>query len=197
MLGPESRIITQLTDDRLDVFYVLQVLNSARTPVDIGGPLILDLPTEARGAALMDQPPPNATINGTRLTITGPFPPGPTAVSLAFELPFSGGSVNLDQKFPVAVEQPLVLVPQTGGLDVTSPALPQRRTASDQGQPLTIQTGPALAAGSTLRLTISGLPHHALWPRYLALTLAGIILTIGIWAAAFPPPQARRAPGRA
>jgi len=197
VLGPESRIITQLTDDRLDIYYVLQVLNSARTPVDIGGPLIVDLPTEARGAALMDQPPPNATLTGTRLTVTGPFAPGPTVVSLAFELPFSGGSVSLDQKLPVAMEQPLVLVPQAGGLDVTSPALPQRRTASDQGQPLTIVTGPALAAGSTLSLTVSGLPHHALWPRYTALTLAGVILTIGIWAAAFPPPQARRAPGRA
>lgn len=96
VLGPESRIITQLTDDCLDIYYVLQVLNSARTPVDIGGPLIIDLPTEARSASLMDQPPPNATLTGTRLTVTGPFAPGPTVVSLAFELPFSGGSVRVD-----------------------------------------------------------------------------------------------------
>jgi hypothetical protein len=196
VLGPESRIITQLTDDRLDVFYVLQILNSARTPVDIGGPLMLDLPTEARGAALMDPSPKTATVTGAHLTVTGPFPPGPTIVNLAFELPFSGASVRLDQRWPVALQQVLVLVPQTGGIggiDVQSPALTERRTASDQGQPLLVETGPGLAPNADLALEITGLPHHAVWPRDLALVLAGAILSIGIWAAVFPAPRPRHA----
>jgi len=193
VLGPESRIVTQLTDDRLDVFYLLQVLNSARTPVDIGGPLVLDLPAEARGAALMDPSPKDATLNGTRLTVTGPFAPGATTVNVGFELPFSGGSVRLDQRWPVALQQLLVLVPGTSGIDVQSSALTGRRTASDQGQPLLVATGPGLAANADLSLEISGLPHHPVWPRELALTLAGVILSIGIWAAVFPASRPRHA----
>jgi len=193
VLGPESRIITQLTDDRLDVFYVLQVLNSARTPVDIGGPLIFDLPAEARGAGLMDPTPKDATLTGSRLTLTGPFAPGATTVSVGFELPFSGGSVRLSQRWPAALQQVLVLVPQTSGIDVASPALTARRIASDQGQPLLVATGPALAANAELSLDISGLPHHPVWPREVALTLAGVILSIGLWAAVFPAPRPRHA----
>jgi hypothetical protein len=193
VLGPESRIITQLTDDRLDVFYVLQVLNSARTPVDIGGPLIFDLPAEARGAGLMDPTPKDATLVGSRLTLTGPFAPGATSVSVGFELPFSGGSVRLDQRWPVALQQLLVLVPGTSGIEVQSPALTGRRTASDQGQPLVVATGPGLAAHEALSLEISGLPHHPVWPREVALTLAGVILSVGIWAAVFPGSRPRHA----
>ena len=193
VLGPESRVITQLSDDQLDIFYVLQILNSARTPVDIGGPFMLDLPGEARGASLLDPSPKQATVNGSRLTVTGPFPPGATMVNVAFELPFSGGSVRLEQRYPAALQQVLVLVPQVSGIQVQSAALTARRTASDQGQPLIVATGPGLAANSVLSLDISGLPHHAVWPRYLALTLAGIILSVGIWAAAFPAARPRHA----
>ena len=193
VLGPESRIVTQLTDDRLDVFYLLQVLNSARTPVDIGGPLVLDLPAEARGASLMDPSPKDASLSGARLILTGPFAPGATTVNIGFELPFSGGTVRLDQRWPLALQQLLVLVPGTSGIDVQSPALTGRRTASDQGQPLLVATGPGLAANAALSLEISGLPHHPVWPREVALTFAGVILSIGIWAAAFPVSRPRHA----
>lgn len=193
VLGPESRIITQLTEDRLDIYYVLQILNSARTPVDIGGPFVLDLPAEARGASLLDPSAKQATLSGSRLTVTGPFAPGPTVVNVAFELPFSGGSVRLDQRWPAALEQLLVLVPQAGGINVASSALTDRRTASDQGEPLIVATGPGLAANTNLLLDITGLPHHPLWPRYTALALAGVILSIGIWAAVFVTPRPRPA----
>lgn len=193
VLGPESRVITQLSEDRLDIFYVLQIMNSARTPVDIGGPFILDLPAEARGASLLDPSPKQAAVSGSRLTVTGPFAPGATTVNVAFELPFSTGSVRLDQRWPAAMQQVLVLVPQTGGIQVQSPSLTDRRTASDQGQPLVVATGPGLAANAVLSLNISGLPHHPVWPRYLALALAGMILSVGIWAAVFPAPRPRHA----
>jgi hypothetical protein len=193
VLGPESRIITQLTDERLDVFYVLQIMNSARTPVDIGGPLIFNLPTEARNAGLLDPAPKNATVTGSRLTVTGPFAAGATSVTVGFEMPFTGGSVRIDQRWPAAMQQLLVLVPQAGGIEVQSPALTSRRIASDQGQPLLVATGPGLAANAPLSLEVSGLPHHPLWPRYLALGMAGSILAIGLWTAFVPAPRPRHA----
>ena len=52
-------------------------------------------------------------------------------------------------------------------------------------------SGPALQAGKSLTFEITGLPHHARWPRYLALTLSGLILSAGLWAA-FGPASRRR-----
>ena len=42
-------------------------------------------------------------------------------------------------------------------------------------------TGPGLKAGETLTLVVEGLPHHPTWPRYTALTLAGLIVAAGLW----------------
>ena len=40
-IGPESRIILEYQDDNLTVFYLLEIVNNARTPIDIGGPLLI------------------------------------------------------------------------------------------------------------------------------------------------------------
>ena len=53
-LGPESRIVVEPAEDALNVFYVLDILNTARTPVDIGGPFVVNLPAEALGPGLLD-----------------------------------------------------------------------------------------------------------------------------------------------
>ena len=189
VLGPETRVIAEFSDDRLSIFYVLQIINSARTPVDIGGPLIFDLPREARGATVLDDPLKRATANGPRITVLGPFAPGPTNLQIAYELPYSGDTAHLVQRWPAAVEQTTVLVLQTGTLAISSPQLATSREMSDQGQRVIVGGGPGLAAGQTLELQISGLPHHARWPRIVALTLAGIIALAGLWAAATPRPR--------
>jgi hypothetical protein len=43
-----------------------------------------------------------------------------------------------------------------------------------------------MAAGQSLMLDITGLPFHPRWPRYTALTAAGVLLVWGLWAAVFP-----------
>ena len=48
-IGPESRIIIEYQDDNLTVFYLLEVLNNARTPIDIGGPLLIRVADRRRG----------------------------------------------------------------------------------------------------------------------------------------------------
>ena len=52
----------EFRDDALQVFYVLDIVNNARTRVDIGGPLIIDLPTGAGGAAVLEGSSPSATV---------------------------------------------------------------------------------------------------------------------------------------
>ena len=116
VLGPESRVIAEMPDDRLNIYYILEIVNSARTPVDIGGPLIFDLPREARSATVIEGSSPQATANGPRITVTGPFAPGVTSVQAAYDLPYSGGTARFEQRWPIALPQLTILVQQIGGL---------------------------------------------------------------------------------
>jgi hypothetical protein len=193
VLGPESRVIAELADDQLNIFYILEVLNSARTPVDIGGPLIFDLPREARGATMLEGSTPQATANGPRVTVTGPFAPGTTAVQIAYVLPYRGGTARLVQRWPAPLQQTTVLVSQTGGLSISSPQIAQARDLSGQGQAVILGGGAGIPAGEALELEIAGLPTRVEWPRYLALSIAGVITLAGLWAAATARPRPRTA----
>ena len=192
VFGPESRVVAQLSEDTLHIFYVVEILNTARTPVDIGGPVILDLPRAARGAAL-NEGTKQATVAGRRVTVVGPFAPGSTTLQIAFELPYGGDTARIEQPLPVALQQVNVIVAQSGNMDVRSAQVASKRRVNDRGQDLVVGSGPALPPGETLVLEITGLPHYARWPRYLALTLAGAIMSLGIWAAVFNTPRRRAA----
>jgi hypothetical protein len=185
--GPESRVILEQGEEGLRVFYLLEVINSARTPVDIGGPLIINLPRAARSASMMQGSTKQATAKGPRVTVLGPFAPGTTTVDIGFELPASRGSVSMQQVWPIALPQVTVLTPQTGAVVVKSSQFESTRDVSDRGQPVLVGTGPGLAAGQALTLEVSGLPHHAAWPRYIALAIAGFIVAAGVWGAAARP----------
>lgn len=190
--GPESRIVAEFVQDRLNVYYLMDVVNASASPVDIGGPLLLDLPREARSAGLMDDTSKQATVNGPRVTVLGPFAPGTTKVRVGFELPVGGGTAHVESKLPAGLPQLIVIVAQTGGLGLVSPQIGAQREVTDEGQRIVVGTGPALAAGQNLSFDITGVPHHPLWPRYVALALAGSLMTAGIWAAAVARPPRRR-----
>jgi hypothetical protein len=195
VIGPQSQVIAEFNDDQLNVFYQLEILNTARTPVDIGGPLLIDLPREARGAGLSESSTKQAKVNGAHLTVLGPFAPGVTKLQVGFELPFGGDTARLTQAFPVTLEALNLAVSQIGGVDVRSAQIANKRTMSDQsgGGSYIAAVGPSVAAGQPLVIEISGLPHHPSWPRYLALTLSGTLVAVGIWAAVFPSPRRRAA----
>ena len=186
VLGPESRVIAQMQDDRLNIYYVLEIINSARTPIDVGGPIIFDLPREARSATVIEGSSPQATANGPRITITGPFAPGATSVQAAYHLPYSGPTARFEQRWPIALPQLTILVQQLGGLTLRSAQLSANQEITDQGQAVILGTGPGIAAGQSLSVEIDGLPHHAAWPRQLALAMVAVIIAAGFWGAFAP-----------
>lgn len=186
VLGSRSRLVVDFVDDRLRVFYVMDVVNDAAGPVDIGGPLIFDLPRTARGVSLLEGTSPQATANGPRVTVTGPFAPGSTNVSFGYELPHSGPTVRMEQTWPASLQGLSVFALKTGELDLQSPQLRSKELTHREGQPLVAADVAAMAAGQSLMLDITGLPFHPRWPRYTALTAAGVLLVWGLWAAVFP-----------
>jgi hypothetical protein len=192
--GPESRVVADFADERLNVYYVLQIVTDSSSPVDIGGPLTIELPQGARGASVIEQgTTAKATANGPRVIVTGPFGPGVSNVSLAFELPFGGDTAQLEQQWPVDVQRLTVFGLKTGNLDIASPQFASKQATNEQGQPLVIGFVNAIPANQPLRVAISGLPHRPVWPRNTALALGGAITLAGIWAAVFPASRRRHA----
>ena len=184
VFGGDTRFIFEFQDDSLRVFYLLDVVNTARTRVDTGGPLIIDLPQRAAGTTIMQGSFPGAIANGDRVTIAGPFPPGTSSVQIAYGLDYTGSELTIAQKFPVALDRVNVILEQIAGLRMTSPQVTKHGDVkAEDGTPFIVGNGGALPAGTALTLQFSGLPSHSTWPRNVALGLAGLIVLIGAWLA--------------
>jgi hypothetical protein len=184
IFGGNSRVLIQIDDDELEVFYVLEVVNNARTRVDIGGPLIIELPRRAVGARTLEGSSPSAQANGTRVTIVGPFASGTTSVQVGYTLPHSSSEVVFEQPWPAAVQQVTVGVQKVGNLSIASPqfaAVNDVRT--EGGTPFALGSGPGLQPGTPLTVTISNLPVRSSTPRVVALGLAIGIVALGVWLA--------------
>ena len=184
VLGGNSRVLMQFNNDALDVYYILEIVNSARTRVDTGGPLVIDLPRGATGATALEGSSKTATVTETKITVAGPFASGTTTVQAAFRMPYSGGDLTMTQTWPVAFQQVIVGVQKVGDLRVASPQLTQTSDVrTENGDLFVLGNGPALPAGGTLTLTLSGLPFHNTTPRYVTLAIAAGLLAFGAWLA--------------
>jgi hypothetical protein len=183
VLGPESRFVIEVGDDGLNVFNILQITNGARTPVQTKAPLMFELPADATGAGLLEGSAKNAVAEKGRIAVTGPFPPGNTVVQFAYTIPFGGDTMTIHQKLPVQMTQFTILAQKVGNMQLSSPQMEQHREMTAEGQAYILGRGPAVRAGDTVAMTLTGLPHEATWPRYLALTLAIAILAAGAFAA--------------
>jgi hypothetical protein len=188
VLGEENRIIIDHTDDALQVYYVLDVRNSARTPVNLPSALILDVPTGATSTTVLEGGP-QAVARGDRVTLSGPFSPGQTQLQVAYRLPFFGGDVTFQQRLPLPVPSLAVLMKKVGDMTLASPQLPNVQEREFEGERYLLAQGSALPAGSTLTLSVTGLPHHSLVPRRIALSLVILILAAGFLTAARRPTQ--------
>jgi len=185
-IGPESRVIIEYQDDNLTVFYLLEILNNARTPIDIGGPLLIKLPTGAAGASIMQGSSQHASAKGDMLTITGPFPPGKTIAQVGFSLPQAGANYELRQTWPAALDQVFVGMEKIGSMQIASKQLTDVTEMNTDGQPFIIAKGPRLNAGDTMVLNLTGLPSHSTTPRNAALIAAVVMFAFGVWFALSP-----------
>ena len=182
VFGGDSRIMMEFQDDALRVFYLLEIVNTARSRVDIGGPLVLKIPEGAEHVTILDGSTQNATAMDEQVTVVGPFAAGSTRLQIAFGIPSGNGTLTMRQKWPVRLDQVLMMVQKVPNLEVSSPQMVEKDEARAQnGTPFILGGGPGVAAGTTTSVTLTGLPVHPAWPRNTAMALAAAIMLAGAW----------------
>ena len=196
VLGGDSRFVFEVGDSALNVFNLFQIVNTARVPIDAGGSIVFDLPVNAEHAAMMEGSSSLATASGKRVEVKGPFPPGTTLVQFAYELPYSSNSLSVRQVMPAQLTQLTVIAQKVGNMHLTSPQMTQHGDRESNGQTYVLGQGPAVAAGSPVEFSFTGLPYAPTWPRNLALFLAVAILAAGVWYSVTGAPKTGDSPER-
>ncbi len=182
VFGNDTRIVLEFQDDKPTFFYLFSVMNNARTPVDPGKPLVVDLPADAEGASLVSGNAQIARMEDRRLTLTGPFPPGASEYQVAFRMPLTS-TITLTQAFPAPVEGLLVAAEKVGGLTLTSAQLNAVREGDSGGEVFVMGTAGRVAEGQAVTLQFSGLPAPPVWPARVAIGIAVVLfLWAGWWA---------------
>ena len=187
-IGGQSYIMMEPADETVEVFYLLNITNPNRTPVNPPSIFMFDTPEDAQGTTIMEGSAPQATANGTRIRVQGPFAPGETFVQVAYLLPVSSsGTVEIKQAFPASMDHLAVMVKKQGDMKLSSPQIDRQQDMPGGGDTYIAAAGEKpIAAGQPITLGLSGLPHHSSVPRWTALTLALGIALAGAWAARKP-----------
>ncbi|HVG86548.1 MAG TPA: hypothetical protein VM820_18625 [Vicinamibacterales bacterium] len=187
VIGGDSRIIFEFQSDVLTVFYILEIVNNARTPIDTGAPLDFALPAGAANPSLMEGSTTQATVRGEVVRLTGPFAPGVTSVQIGFSLPDHPSHVTLRQRWPAAFERPFVAVEKIGDMRLQSAQLNNvENFNAEGGKVFLLGNGGRLAAGAELAVDITNLPAHDIRPRWAAVGLAALIVLAGLYVAFSP-----------
>jgi hypothetical protein len=134
----------------------------------------------------MEGSSPLASVTGTRVRVQGPFPPGTTSMQIGFILPTPRGSVAIEQRFPAPLERIGLLVEKLGDAVVSSPQIERQQEMPIADRTYIAAGGGPVPAGESVVISVEGLPHHSLVPRYIALGLAGVLVLGGVLVARRP-----------
>jgi hypothetical protein len=182
-IGGQSRFILQPGEESLEVYYLLDILNNSAVPVNPPTPFAFDMPTGASGTGILQGSSPLASVNGLRVTVNGPFPPGSTHVQIGTVFTVTSGSFDLVQRFPAPLTEYAVIVKKLGDTSMSSSQLAAQQVIPAQGETFLGGEGTPVAAGQPLTVSLTDMPHHNPAPRRIALMLAVGIVLAGVWAA--------------
>jgi hypothetical protein len=152
--------------------------------VESSEPLIFEAPSGSGAPTVLEGSSAQARAEGQRIVVSGPLAPGSTAVQFAYRVPYEGSDLSIRQTLPVALPQTSLLVRKIASIAVTSPQITQQRESTLESRTYYVASGPGVAAGEAVEINLSGLPHHSTVPRYIALTLAMLVIGVGTWFAA-------------
>ena len=185
-LGGDTRFVVEMADEAVEVYYLLEAVNTTDAPVAPVVPVDFDLPFGAQGAVLLEGTTPQARLDGRRVSVVGSFQPGPTLVNVAYVLPYTGSDLVIEQTMPVVVDQIAIVAEKHGDMQLRSPQITQSREMNARVGTFMVGGGPRLAANETFSISLLGLPHHSVIPLRVALVLVGLFVVWCLWKSTRP-----------
>ena len=185
-LGGDTRFVVEMADEAVEVYYLLEAVNTTDAPVAPVVPVDFDLPFGAQGAVLLEGTTPQARLDGRRVSVVGSFQPGRTLVNVAYVLPYTGRDLVIEQTMPVAVDQIAIVAEKHGDMQLRSPQITQSREMNARVGTFMVGGGPRLAANETFSISLLGLPHHSVIPLRVALVLVGLLVMWCLWKSTRP-----------
>ena len=186
-LGSESRIAVELGEESVTVFYFLDIMNWQDVSVEPRSAVSVSVPEGAEGTTVLRESSPRSRVDGTTVSLPGPFAPGMTPLRMAYVLPYSGDRLAIEQQFSADLEALLVVVEKWGDMNIVSEQISRRADMGPDaiGGDTTyiFGAGSRVQAGVPVAFEISGLPHHNRLPATLTLALSGVMLFAGILGA--------------
>ncbi len=184
-LGGESRFLIELGEENVDVYYLFDVVNSSTVPVVLRTPLVFEIPSGAQAATILPDSTPLASVDGSRIRVTGPFGPGRTPVKAGYALPYSGDSIEISQPLPIDLEEVLIIAEKAGEMEIVSSQIIRRgEMEPTDDRTYLLAVGSGIPAGGALTFSLVGLPYHGTLPLVIALIISLWIVGWGIWATA-------------
>jgi len=147
VLGEQSRFVFELGDQAVNVFNILQIVNTTGAPVEPAQPLVFQAAPNGGTVSLLNGSTPRAKADGRSVHVAGPFPPGPTLVQFAYAVRYSGANLTIEQRMPAALNQVTLLAQKVGAMEVTSPQVAERREMTAQGDTYIVGQGRGVNAG--------------------------------------------------
>jgi hypothetical protein len=194
IIGGQTRLIAQPGDEGVTIYYLLEILNKTPNPVNPTTPFAFEMPSGSARTSILQGSTPLASVNGRRVQVAGPFPPGSTVLNVGTEVAVASADLELQQQFPAPVEQMGIIVQKVGNTRVSSPHIIEQREVAAQGQTYIAGAGIPVAAGQPISITLSDLPHHSPAPRRIAVGLALGVIAFGVWLATRRGPDAGTRP---
>jgi hypothetical protein len=202
-LHPLSKVVVDLREEALAVMIGLTFRNSSQQIFDPGEDgLVIELPEGAVNAQEIEGGEPLEIVPGKLVRLKTPIPPDSAAsfvtqVRFGYILP-TGGDDRLDVplRLPVAWPDPFLIVPEKTGLILEAPGLKPLpgNEVDGAGDKVKSFTVPSVAPGSTLALSVAGIPARDRTGRTVA---AGLCLMLVAGALVFArPPRSVRATAR-
>jgi hypothetical protein len=118
VFGDQTRVIIEHADAVLQVYYILDIRNSARAPVNPPSAVVVNMPSGAASATVLSGAP-QAVALGDHVSITGPFASGQTKCRSPFKCPSRAPMSRSSRSFPLAVPGLAVLMKKTGDISMS------------------------------------------------------------------------------
>ncbi len=180
--GGQSRVQIEMSDDAVEVFYILELIVRGTPPAGTPAELVFRLPDEATQGSVLEGSSTQAQVRGTIVSISGPFQPGTLPIQIAYSLRPGGPERTIAQSFPIPLDALQVMAAKVGNLQMASPQFSNNGDTANAAGAFMIGVGPTVPAGTEITLSLSGLPTRNRAWRQGAIGLVVVILLVGAWA---------------